>query len=183
MFTQQEFFGVNCSKCDYYQPIKFRILIIKLGAIGDVIRTTPLIEAFSKKHENIEFTWLTQFPDILPKEPYLKVYKWDYDGVTIAKSKTYDIALNLDKEDEACLLLKEVTAKEKYGFISDENHLAAATPNAEHKILTGCFDELSKANTKSYLEEIFEICHLNFSFEEYVIRKNQTLDQKWGANH
>ena len=35
--------GVHCSECKYYEKIDKNILIIKLGAIGDVIRTTPLL--------------------------------------------------------------------------------------------------------------------------------------------
>ena len=35
--------GQVCNTCTEYDPIKKRILIIKLGAFGDVIRTTPLI--------------------------------------------------------------------------------------------------------------------------------------------
>ena len=34
--------GVHCEGCADYDPLKERILIIKLGAIGDVIRSTPL---------------------------------------------------------------------------------------------------------------------------------------------
>ena len=30
--------GVKCNDCNYYQPISFKILIIKLDAVGDVLR-------------------------------------------------------------------------------------------------------------------------------------------------
>ena len=33
-----------CTTCKEYDQIQTRILIIKLGALGDVIRTTPLFE-------------------------------------------------------------------------------------------------------------------------------------------
>ena len=36
-------FGVMCDNCDYYDKIEQKILILKLGAAGDVIRTTPLL--------------------------------------------------------------------------------------------------------------------------------------------
>lgn len=78
------------------------------------------------------------------------------------KNSRFDIAINLDKDPEAIALLAEVSASEKYGFILNNNHLDAATPAAQHKIVTGLFDGVSKENTKSYLEEIFEICHLIF---------------------
>ena len=35
--------GKVCASCDEFKAISKRILIIKLGAIGDVIRTTPLV--------------------------------------------------------------------------------------------------------------------------------------------
>jgi heptosyltransferase-2 len=47
-------FGVHCvdeqgRSCEHYDRLTSRILIIKLGAIGDVIRTTPLLHRL--KHE------------------------------------------------------------------------------------------------------------------------------------
>ena len=39
--------GVHCDKCPEYQPVGQRLLIIKLGAAGDVIRTTPILRALS----------------------------------------------------------------------------------------------------------------------------------------
>jgi heptosyltransferase-2 len=37
-----------------------------------------------------------------------------------------------------------------------------ANQRAMHKYLTGLFDDVNKANTKNYLQEIFEICGMNF---------------------
>jgi heptosyltransferase-2 len=45
--------------------------------------------------------------------------------------------------------------------------------------MTGFFDSLSKENTKSYLEEIFEICHLKFEGEEYLMDIDEKFYQKW----
>ena len=35
--------GVKCDSCPYYKPINFKILIIKLDAVGDVLRTTSIL--------------------------------------------------------------------------------------------------------------------------------------------
>ncbi len=35
----------SCEDCKFYEPIGEKILIIKLGAMGDVLRTTPLLSA------------------------------------------------------------------------------------------------------------------------------------------
>jgi heptosyltransferase-2 len=39
----------------------------------------------------------------------------------------------------------------------------------EHKWITGIFNDISKQNTKHYVQEIFEICGCDFNDEEYVL--------------
>jgi ADP-heptose:LPS heptosyltransferase len=168
-----------CDTCDEYKPISKRILFIKLGAIGDVIRTTPLVVKFKELYPDCHITWITHTPDILPKNEIDEIYKWDFTSTYIARNQKYDIALNLDKEYEACALLSEVNAKEKYGFLLKGNQISPATPAAEHKLITGFFDSISQKNTKSYLEEIFEICHFDFNYEEYLLDVSPHFDKKW----
>lgn len=172
-------FNVECTNCTHFDPVKKRILIIKLGALGDVIRTTPLVTAFKNAYEGVHFTWITASPAILPGGIIDEIWKWDEIAMSRAANREFDIAINLDKEEEACQLLAKVNAAEKYGYSWRDNHIAPATPAAEHKLLTGFFDHLSKQNTKSYLEEIFEICHLEFRGEEYLINLSEALSAKW----
>ena len=171
--------GVDCEDCGYYIAIEKRILIIGLGAIGDVIRTTPLLKLYRKRYPNAKFTWLTLFPDVLPKDKVDEILKLDEINLLKLQDREFDIAINLDKEEEACLLLSKVHSKHKFGFSWKNGHLTAATPAAEHKILTGLFDHLSQQNQKSYLEEIFEICHEKFQAQDYLIRLNENLKIKW----
>lgn len=169
----------ECHNCNHYIAIKKKILIIKLGAMGDVIRSTPLVKKFKDLYSNCEISWLTQYPDVLPKNEIEKIYKIDAVSLFILSNKKFDIAINLDKEEEACILLKKVEAKEKYGFIWENEHISPATIAAEHKLITGFFDERSKLNTKHYIEEIFEICHLKFNDEPCLLNFNQNLSEKW----
>ncbi|NJK95582.1 MAG: glycosyltransferase family 9 protein [Bacteroidetes bacterium] len=168
-----------CGNCDEYSPVSKRILIIKLGAIGDVIRTTPLAVRFKKIYPECHITWLTHSPDVLPADLIDVILKFDFPSVYAVQHQIFDIAINLDKETEACSLLKDIDAKQKFGFTWQNSHIALATPQAEHKLITGLFDNISKTNTKNYLEEIFEICHLNFEGEPYVLNFNKALAEKW----
>ncbi|MGB0429202.1 MAG: glycosyltransferase family 9 protein [Bacteroidia bacterium] len=168
-----------CSNCTDYDKIETRILIIKLGALGDVIRTTPLLSRFRKEFPGVHFTWITLSPDILPKSEIDEIYKFDFQSTYIIRHQQYDIAINLDKEYEACALLKDVKAKKKMGFILNNHHIDIANTNSEHKLITGLFDEQSQANTKNYLEEIFEICEFDFNNEEYILDINTQFKQKW----
>ena len=173
--------GEVCSSCTSYDKVETRILMIKLGALGDVIRTTPLLEKFKKEYSGVHVTWLTLSPAILPQDEIDVIYKWDEKSVYIIENSNYDIAINLDKDLEACMLLNNVSASTKYGFTWQDGHIAPATPKAEQKLITGFFDEISKENTKSYLEEIFEICHFEFNMEDYRINLNEALSDKWKA--
>lgn len=168
-----------CTNCDEYSPITKRILIIKLGALGDVIRTTPLVVKYKNLFPGCHITWVTLSPEILPKEHIDKIYRFDFNSVNAVTHREFDIAINLDKEIEACSLLGDVKAKEKFGFIWKNGKIDIATPAAEHKLITGLFDNISKQNTKSYPEEIFEICGLKFDHEPYLMNVNNDLAAKW----
>jgi ADP-heptose:LPS heptosyltransferase len=168
-----------CNNCDEYKPITKRILIIKLGAIGDVIRTTPLIVKYRQLYPDCHITWVTHSPEIVPSNQVNTICKFDFPSVYAIQHMQFDIAVNLDKETEACSLLMDVQSIEKYGFIWKNNHIDIATPIAEHKLVTGLFDNISKENKKNYLEEIFEICHLQFNDEPYLLNVDSGLSRKW----
>ena len=158
---------------------KTKILFIKLGAIGDVIRTTPLLEKYKEKYGDCHFTWITHSPQIVPKNEVDEILKWEESSVSYLSNQEFDIAINLDKDKEACMLLSLVKSKDKFGFIWKDGHLNTATNNAEHKLITGLFDHISKRNTKNYLQEIFEICHFDFNGEDYKINLNQKGSDIW----
>jgi lipopolysaccharide heptosyltransferase III len=179
--TPNKLSGKVCPTCDEYSAVQTRILIIKLGALGDVIRTTPLITRFRKIYPGCHISWITQSPGILPHHLIDKIYSFNFESVYALTHRQYDIAINLDKEIEACALLADVSATKKFGFTWKDNRITPATINASHKLITGAFDNISIKNTKSYLEEIFEICHLRFEGEEYVLPVNDELVKKWNV--
>ena len=119
--------GKVCKTCDEYTPISKKILIIKLGALGDVIRTTPLVVRFRNMYPNCHITWVTLSPEILPKQHIDKIYKFGFEAVYAISHQFFDIAINLDKEIEACSLLHDVQAYEKFGFVWHKHRIDAAT--------------------------------------------------------
>lgn len=173
--------GRICGDCDEYEKVTARILIVKLGAIGDVIRTTPLAAALRARHPGCRLTWLTQSPEVLPREIAEETRRPDASGFYTILNGSYDVAVNLDKDPEACMLLADVKAKHKYGFTWRDGHIAPATPAARDKLLTGLFDSLSRENGLTYLEEIFAICGLKFAGEEYAIRRDPAAEERWRA--
>ncbi|MCO6495799.1 MAG: glycosyltransferase family 9 protein [Bacteroidetes bacterium] len=172
-------YGVHCDGCIYYQPIDKRILIIKLGAIGDVIRTTPLVRRYRQLYPNCKITWLTLSPDILPQTEINEILTFNANSVVYLQNASFDIAINLDKEKEACSLLKQIDAKEKFGFTLIDNVPAPINSLAQHKFETGIFDDVSLQNTQSYCEEIFNICGLEYAHEEYLLDNHADKGYDW----
>lgn len=164
-------YGVKCSNCSYYDKTVGSILIIKLGAIGDVIRTTPLLHRLKSEFPSHKIWWLTYTPDIVPSIVD-KTFNYNVESIEILKSCNFDLLINLDKDLQAVALANSIDASDKLGFVMKDNLPYFANKNAEHKYLTGLFDDLNKMNTKSYMEEIFEICGWKYNKEEYILDLN-----------
>ena len=159
---------VHCENCQYYVPLKERILIIKLGAIGDVIRTTPLLKKIKRTFPDSHISWLTHYPEVIPREVDT-IYGFNLKDILVLLSTSFDILCNLDKEKEVCALANMLKADVKKGFYLEQGNCAPIDDSAKHKWLTGLWDDFSKRNTKSYPEEIFEICDFQFDKERYVL--------------
>lgn len=172
-------FGIECADCKYYTPVSKRILIIKLGAMGDVIRTTPLVSRYKELYPNCKITWLTLYPDILPAEHIHEILPFNVNTITYLNEAEFDILINLDKEKEACALAKKIVAPEKYGYTLEKNQATPFNQLANHKYLTGIFDDFSKSNTLSYCEEIFAICGLEYKGEEYLLDNQSSANYDW----
>ena len=165
--------GVHCADCFHYQPVEKKILIIKLGAIGDLLRTTPLLRRLHKEFGGAEISWLTNYPEAVPAEVD-RIYTFTTQDILTLLVTSYDIVYNLDKDFEACSLTNSLTAKEKKGFYLKNGISSPIDKDAYHKWLTGLFDDVSKKNTKSYQEEIFEICGFDYRKEEYILDQPQS---------
>ncbi len=171
--------GVHCEGCPEFVPREGRILVVKLGAAGDVIRTTPLLRPLKRDFPRHALSWITQSPALLPSlvdDPL----PFDLAAALWARRTRFDLVINLDKDREACALASEVEAPRKAGFLLDDEGLCApageadagsagAAAAARAKWVTGLFDDVSRANKLSYLEEIFAICGYAFAGEEYVL--------------
>ncbi|MBT9395544.1 glycosyltransferase family 9 protein [Hymenobacter sp. NST-14] len=171
----------QCAGCPVYAPVQQRILLIKLGAIGDVIRTTPLLRRLRQEYPGCSITWLTLTPAILPQQEVEEILRFDFASTLQLLARRFDVAINLDKEKEACALLLQVNAGRKFGYTLRKTDGVPWPHNelANHKYLTGVFDALSQQNQKPYVQEIFELCGFDFRGEEYVFDTHEDKGYDW----
>lgn len=176
--------GCHCheadgSLCAQYTPQSGNILIIKLGAIGDVIRTTPLLRKFQAVNPAHRIWWLTLTPEVVPASAVDVILPFTPQTIATLNAMHFDFLVNLDKDREACALTATISADVKKGFTLVDGKPAPIDGDAQAKFMTGVFDDLSKANTLSYLQEIFTIAGFTFAHEEYIMDNHADKGFVW----
>lgn len=169
--------GAHCPNCLHYDRVRERLLIIKLGAIGDVIRTTPLLRRLKTEFPRSLVHWLTHTPEVLPGEVD-RFFRFIPEHIETLKATPYDRMFNLDKDREACALANTIHARQKKGFYLRNGNCHPVDAPAKAKWITGLFDDENKKNTKSYVQEIFEIAGYDFRGEEYMLETKVARDWK-----
>ena len=90
----------SCEECKFAQEYSKKILIIKLGAIGDVLRTTCILPALKKKYSSdILIYWMTnpESKDLLKNNPLIdKVFPYNLENVLRIQQENFDILFALE---------------------------------------------------------------------------------------
>ncbi len=167
-------FGDTCTACKHYAPQRERILVIKLGAIGDVLRTTPLLPALLNRYQDAHITWLTDESarELLEHNPLIdRLLVHNLETVLRLQVEQFSLLICLDKEANATALAMTTSAREKRGFgLSPHGSIIPLNPEAEYAFALGLSDELKfRVNRKSYQEIVFEAVGLPYRREEYVL--------------
>ena len=157
-----------------------KILIIKLGALGDVIRTFPLLSAIKEKYPNSEISWITKKNalDLLNSNPFI-------DNLYDLKQFSggfFDILYNFDIDGEAIKLALKIKANKKYGFYSNQGFPAAFNFGAEYYLNTLFDDELKKTNKKTYQEMMFKVAELPYIKKHtplFLTKKDRSYAKKF----
>jgi ADP-heptose:LPS heptosyltransferase len=149
------------------------VLIIKLGATGDVVRTTPLLRRLSGS-----VTWITAakncvFLDGLADN--LRHFSWN--ARARALDIPYDLAINVEDTLEVALFLKNLRPAEIFGAYADSSGRLRYTDNSRcwfDLSLISSYgrqkaDGLKLLNRRTYQELIFAGLGLRFSGEPYVM--------------
>src|SRR5262245_32230140 len=89
--------GKVCDTCDEYAPVRHRVLVVKLAATGDVLRTTAFLPAIHAAWPQARVTWVTApaAADLFTGNPLVDEVLTTGDAVTTAKLGTeeFDVVL------------------------------------------------------------------------------------------
>lgn len=168
----------KCNDCEYYSPIKFKILIIKLDAVGDVLRTTSILHALKVKYPDSQITWLTKrnAKDIFINNNYVDnvLVLENNDLIARLNVEEFDLLIHPDASPISASLASIVKAKIKKGF--ERDHLGQVVPLDNDAIAwleMGAFDEFKKRNKKTYQQIIHELAGLEYKKDEIILNLTQ----------
>ncbi|MBN1569908.1 MAG: glycosyltransferase family 9 protein [Acidobacteria bacterium] len=154
-------FRRDCDGCPHYSVFGKRILIIKLAALGDVLRTTPLLRGLHAGSPDCHITWLTE-SNVIPMLQGIReidrLMPYAYETALQLEMETFNELYCFDKEPKATALAMKIHAERKVGFgLSRMGNVIPLNREAEYTYRLGISDNLKfRTNQKTYPELIFE---------------------------
>lgn len=197
-------FGVFCDDCSYFEKredvdlndfpaiqlpdnefnnIK-NILIIKLDAIGDVLRTTSILPSLRERFKDCRITWLTKDTSkiILEHNNQInKIITAEEFRENSHSEDNFDAVFNLDSGVESCTIMNSVKARYKFGYEFVNKIPYPVNELANEWYLMGINDEFKKQNKKTYHRLIHEISGLNYSQSKPSLSVFPSLGD-WGVD-
>ena len=150
-----------------------KVLIIKLGATGDVVRTTPLLHRLDG-----QITWLTSAKNTVLVDGMkndLRCFSWEERQRAL--DTHYDFAINLEDTLDVAQFVRTVRCGEMFGAYVDSDvslrytkdfarwfDLSLISTYGKQKA-----DALKFQNRRTYQEMIFEGLGLRFAGEPYLL--------------
>ncbi len=170
--------GKKCDDCNYYEPVDFKILIIKLDATGDVLRTTSILPALKREYPKSHITWLTKknSKELFTNNSLVDELYFFEDNDTIARLmvEKFNLLIHPDASAISGSLASIANAEIKKGFVLDEKgKVVPVNDDAVEWLEMGAFDDMKKKNKKTYQEIIHNIAGLKYQKDEIQLELNQ----------
>ncbi len=156
--------GASCDACAQYAPVEERLLIVKLDAMGDVLRTTTCLEPLKRQHPRSHVTWITraEAAPLLAGNPHIdRVLVVGSNYLEFVQAEVFDLALGPDADALSASIMLCAQAHEKRGFIADRRGgVIPLNTAAETWWRMGVNDHLKRQNRRTYGEWLYDICEL-----------------------
>jgi heptosyltransferase II len=149
------------------------VLIIKLGATGDVVRTTSLLRRLSGS-----VTWIAATKNWVLLDGLagnLRCFSWE--ARERALDTDYDLVINLEDTLDVAQFLQTLRCREIFGAYADSSNCLRYTDNSKGWFdlsLISAYgkqkaDKLKFQNRQAYQELIFEGLDFRFAGEPYLL--------------
>jgi len=164
--------GKVCATCDEYSRVQHRVLVVKLAATGDVLRTTAFLPAIHAEWPGACVTWVTSpgAAALFHGNELVHEVLTTSDAVTVARltTESFDVVLCPDADPDAAALAAMARGEERRGFTrGPDGQVHALGPGAENWLQMGLSDSRKKANQRTYQALVAEV----LGFDEGAVRE------------
>ncbi|MDR2772864.1 MAG: glycosyltransferase family 9 protein [Elusimicrobiota bacterium] len=132
----------------------WHILIIKLGAMGDVLRTTFLLEGLKDIYPKSSISWIVAKNNacVLQNNHFIdEIIPSDDKTNSFLTTHFFDIVINLDLAPESLSLAKLANTRKVCGYVVDNlRQVIPSNDFADKWLSMSAYDELKKANQNTY---------------------------------
>jgi hypothetical protein len=156
------------------------VLIAKLGATGDLVRTTTLLSQFQG-----HVSWITEAKNAILLRNHADSFRClTWEDREAATDRSYDLAINLEDTMEVASFLKTLNCRQLFGaFVDSQNLLRYSDDSQEWFDLSlisrfgrEAADRLKFRNRRTYQDLIFSGLGLQFAGEVYALPESATTD-------
>jgi len=155
------------------------ILIVKLNAVGDVVRTTTLLRALSG-----DITWITAdaSAELLRPLDTVRCLSWNERGGAL--DRQYDLVVNLEDDRPVAEFVHGVTHTGMFGAYLHSSGTVRYTDDSREWFDLSLIsvhgrkeaDRLKLANRRTYQDLVFSGLGLTFAGEPYVLPQPASTD-------
>jgi len=176
-------YGLLCDNCPQFKPFRTKILIIKRGAMGDVLRTTALLPGLKRKYPTGTVFWVVDEDsrELIENHPDVdRTIPFDLENVLPLFIEKFDVVYSLDKEKGSTALAEQVASPLKYGFgLNEHGNLSILNPASEYAYRLGVDNGLKFfRNQKTYQEIIYDMAELDYRGDPYVLHLKEDDRQR-----
>lgn len=152
-----------------------RVLIIKLAALGDVVRTACLLPTLASLEEPPFVTWLTSpaaAPLVRRMPGVHRVLAFSSETVTHLELESFDLVISLDKEPAPAAVAMRMQTQDRVGIgLSRYGTVYPLNEEAHYYFRLGLDDdEKFFRNGKSYPQLIHEAVGLRYAGRRYELQ-------------
>lgn len=161
--------------CPHFDVPETAILIVHLGAMGAVLRSTALLHSIKRKYPKSSITWVTEEhtkPLLCPNPLIDKVLSLSSRDLLILSGLKFDVGYFIDKSPEIGGLIKITQPTQQFGFttLAENGAIIPLTDSAQELWEIG-LDNHKKffENQKSEIHSIAEALELPYQRDEYFL--------------
>lgn len=176
----------SCSDCKDYTKYSSNVLVIEVGGLGSVLRTACVIQEFNHKGGKVQL--VTNSRGVALAENISAIDKAfdidDWKTHQILESQKFDVIVNFDSSLLALSLAKKLKAKNKRGFIMDDQGNLSIANKKSLEFLRLQTDDIFRIqeNQKSMQQILLETAGFSWREQRYHLITKEA-DDIWAERY